>query len=213
MRIVCLGHACFCIELENGTKIVADPYQPGAYSGAIRYDPPGVKADIVSISHAHADHAAASLFPGAQIVDSPGRHTASGIVIEGVASYHDACQGAERGGNIIFCFTAEALNLVHCGDLGTVDFVLPHNWNADIAMIPVGGTFTLDYRGASEVVDKLKPKIVIPMHFKTEKLDFNIAGADDFLGIGLPVKKVAALEVSKQTLPATPTIFVLEHQR
>lgn len=213
MKIVYLGHACFCIELANGRKVVTDPYQPGAYSGAIRYDPPGVDADIVTISHAHADHNAGSLFPGARIIDSPGRYTDSDIVIEGVASYHDACQGAERGENIIFCFTTESLTVVHCGDLGTIDVALPRGLNADVIMIPVGGTFTIDHLDACKVVDKLKPKIVIPMHFKTGKLDFNIAGVDGFLGTGLPVKRVAALEVSKLTLTAAPTIFVLEHQR
>ena len=39
----------------------------------------------------------------------------------------------------------------------------------------MGGFFTIDHAAAAEVVDALEPRIVIPMHYKTDKVDFPIA--------------------------------------
>ena len=51
----------------------------------------------------------------------------------------------------------------------------------DILMVPVGGNFTIDAAEATQVADQLSSKIVIPMHFKTDKLGFPIAGREEFL--------------------------------
>ena len=56
MRISWMGHSCFLIETDEGTKIITDPYEPGGYGGAVGYQPVRVKADVVTVSHQHADH-------------------------------------------------------------------------------------------------------------------------------------------------------------
>ena len=73
MNIYWLGHSCFLIKLASGIKIITDPYQPQAFSGAIKYLPVEEAADIVTISHHHADHNFSQGVTGAKVVDYAGK--------------------------------------------------------------------------------------------------------------------------------------------
>jgi len=213
MKISWLGHACFYIELESKIKILTDPYEPRAYSGAIRYLPIEVEADIVTVSHHHADHDYVEAVPKAKIVDSEGTFNIIDVVIEGFLSYHDKVKGSQRGKNIIFLITAESLKLVHFGDLGTPDLDYNKLKDIDVAIMPVGGVFTIDYKEASAIVERIKPKIVVPMHFKTSKLDFDIDGVDKFLSGKKGVERAKYINVTKENLPSSTKIFILDHLR
>jgi len=65
--------------------------------------------------------------------------------------------------------------------VGTLDIDYAALTGCDIALVPVGGTFTIDAQEAKQLREKLQPKIFIPMHFKTEGVDFPIAPVEDFL--------------------------------
>ena len=56
MKITWLGHASFLVESQDGTRIITDPYEAGSYDGAVGYRPIEERADIVTVSHDHADH-------------------------------------------------------------------------------------------------------------------------------------------------------------
>jgi L-ascorbate metabolism protein UlaG (beta-lactamase superfamily) len=214
MKIKWYGHASFLITSTSGTKIVTDPYEPGGYDGAISYGSPPDQADIAVVSHDHPDHNYLQGLKGTpQVVKGPGSHTVAGIVFKGISTFHDTSQGKDRGESTIFCFTVDGINLCHLGDLG-------HPLNAkdsaeigdvDVLMLPVGGCFTIDAGVATEVVGNLNPRLVIPMHFKTEKCDFPITTVDDFTGGKENVTRLTTseIELTKETLPVSTEIQVL----
>ena len=129
--------------------------------------------------------------------------------------FHDKAKGAQRGGNIVFCFTVDGVKLCHLGDLGHLpdDAVMAKLSDVDVLLAPVGGTFTIDADEAWQIVEKIKPKVVIPMHFKTEKLSFDLAGVERFTADKPDVIQAgsAEVELSRETLPTEPRIIVLEH--
>jgi L-ascorbate metabolism protein UlaG (beta-lactamase superfamily) len=83
----------------------------------------------------------------------------------------------------------------------------------NILLIPVGSFYTIDARQASEIVSILKPNIVIPMHYKTEKIDFPISGVEEFLKGKEDVERLPYLEIDKEKLPAPVKVVVLKNER
>jgi len=210
-----MGHASFLIETASGIKIITDPYESGSYSGQISYEPIGVEADIVTVTHQHPDHNYTQDFEGAKIIDEEGDFQVEGIKIKGLRSYHDDKKGELRGKNIIFIIEADKMKIVHFGDLGTKDVDFKNLSDIDIAFMPVGGTFTLDAKQAGEVVDKINPKITIPMHYKTSKIGFNLSGVDKFITGKDNAQKKDILEVTKEEISSQDKskIVILSHQR
>ena len=100
------------------------------------------------------------------------------IKFEGVATYHDDSGGKQRGSNTVTCFVVDGVRVCHSGDLGhpLSDQEIKQIGKVDVLLLPVGGFFTIDAMVATEVVLKLGPKVVIPMHFKNEKCDFRYLG-------------------------------------
>ena len=119
---------------------------------------------------------------------------------------------------ITFVINAEGLNLLHMGDIGVVPSEeyfakLP---KIDILMIPVGGVFTVDAEGAFSILEHIHPNITIPMHFKTEKLTFDVSGVFDFLQRSkgeFDISRLggAVLEVDPLNLKKRSRIIVMEH--
>jgi len=213
MKISWLGHACFLIETASKTTIITDPYQPGAFSGAVKYLPIGETADIVTISHHHADHDFTEGLTSATIIDKEGVFTVKDVKVEGIGSFHDSSLGSQRGKNIIFIIETEGLRIVHFGDVGTLDLDFDRLKNIDVAMVPVGGVFTINHKDATVLLKKLQPKIFIPMHFKTHKLEFNIDGVDKFLEDKSDIERQKSLVISRDSLGDQTKIVVLEHLR
>jgi L-ascorbate metabolism protein UlaG (beta-lactamase superfamily) len=212
MKVKWLGHACFLITSRQGLRVITDPYAVG---GGINYSPIKETADVVVVSHDHDDHSNFSTVQGKpEVVKGDGTKTAKNIQFKGIASYHDNSQGEQRGPNTVFCFTIDDMKLCHLGDLGHV--LSPEQVTeigaVDILFVPVGGFYTIDAPVASQVCDQLKPKIVIPMHFKTPKCAYPIAGVEDFLKGKKNVRKVGGSEVEfeRGKLPAVTGIVLLQ---
>ncbi|RTZ94040.1 MAG: MBL fold metallo-hydrolase [Deltaproteobacteria bacterium] len=215
MKIKWYGHASFLIVSDDGVRIITDPYEPGAYDGGIAYKPIEDTADIVTVSHDHADHNYVQGIKGnPEVVKGPGTHESKGITFSGYATFHDPSQGKERGENTMFVFTVDGVTVCHAGDLG-------HLLSADdakalgpidVLMLPIGGVFTLDPREASEVMDILKPGILIPMHFKTPGCGFPIASVEEFLEGKPDVQRAGGAEITltKDSLPSPTRVVVLE---
>lgn len=214
MRISWLGHACFLLETKQNTKVVTDPYEPGSYSGAVGYSPVGIDPDVVTISHYHFDHGYTKEFRAAVVIDKAGEFKVKDLEIKGIASYHDKEKGAARGENIIFLIKADGINIAHFGDLGTLELDYDRLKDIDIALIPVGGTFTIDSKEATDLVKKINPKIVVPMHFKTSKLGFDIDSVEEFLLNKPNVERdLEYIEFRKENLPSSTKIVVLKFLR
>lgn len=215
MKIRYLGHACFLVTSANGTKIVFDPYQPGGFDGAIAYGPLTEPADIVVISHEHADHNFAAGVPGnPQVIKGAGVHSAALILFRGIPLKHDSSDGSKRGDNTVFCADIDGLRLCHLGDLG-------HELNpsqgaeigaVDVLLCPIGGVFTIDAAGASQVMRALNPRVTIPMHFKTPKISLSLAPLDDFLQgkKNVHYQRASEMTLTRETLPQEPQIIVLD---
>jgi L-ascorbate metabolism protein UlaG (beta-lactamase superfamily) len=135
--------------------------------------------------------------------------------VKAISTYHDPSKGSERGKNTIFSFSVDGVRICHLGDLGHVlsQKELAEVGSVDILLIPVGGLFTIDANEATQVAEQIKPKVLIPMHFKTEKCAFPIAPVDDFLKGKPNTRRAGKSEVSfsKATLPQQTEIVVLEH--
>jgi L-ascorbate metabolism protein UlaG (beta-lactamase superfamily) len=212
MRVKWLGHACFLINSKDGLRVITDPYAVG---GGINYSPIEENADVVVVSHGHDDHSNVSAVQGKpEVVKGNGIKTVKGIQFKGIAAYHDASQGKQRGPNTVFCFTIDDIKLCHLGDLGHV--LSPEQVSEigaiDILFVPVGGFFTIDESAASRVCDQLKPKVVIPMHFKTPKCAYPIAGVEDFLKGKKNVRRVegSEAEFKREMLPVATEIVLLQ---
>jgi L-ascorbate metabolism protein UlaG (beta-lactamase superfamily) len=106
------------------------------------------------------------------------------------------------------------MRIVHLGDLGHIltREQIGAIGEVDILLIPVGGTFTIDAQEASEVVGQLKPKIIIPMHYKTPAIDLPIEGVERFLSGKKNIERRKELEVRKEELPEEEKIIVLEYE-
>ncbi|MBS4015251.1 MAG: MBL fold metallo-hydrolase [Candidatus Latescibacteria bacterium] len=218
MKITFLAHASFLIETANKVRIITDPYQAGCYNNALGYQPINEPADIVLVSHDHADHNCLTDVSGnPKVINAPGDWTVQDIKITGINSYHDTEKGAARGKNIVFVIETDGLRIVHLGDLGhglaesDYEKIRPVN----VLLSPVGGFFTIDSKVATEMLNCLKPDITIPMHYKTSVLDFPIAKVEEFIKDKKNVKQInnSQIELSKDTLPKTPEIWVLKMAR
>ncbi|MHC4777507.1 MAG: MBL fold metallo-hydrolase [Planctomycetota bacterium] len=219
MKIEWMAHACFLLESESGVRVVTDPYQSGAFDNALRYGPVDLEAEIVTASHDHDDHFDPLAVKGTPLVlrEAGGETEHKGVKVTGVATDHDPTGGSERGHNVVFRIEMDGLSILHLGDLGHVPTAeqVERMGSADILLVPVGGHFTIGAEEAKEVIELLFPKVVIPMHFKTSKVDFPIAGVDDFLSIVTGAKPVGspAVVVSRTTLPPQRECWVLEPTR
>ena len=212
MKIKYLGHAAFAVTSNKGVKIINDPYatNPGLTYGEINEE-----ADIVTVSHEHFDHSNVAAVTGnPEVISRAGRAVVKGIEFNGVASAHDDSGGGQRGGNIIFCFEVDGVRVCHLGDLGhrLGDNQIKEIGSADILLIPVGGNYTIDARVATEVCRQLEPKVVIPMHYKTDKGIPGIAGVEEFLSGKTNVSRPdsSQAEFKPGELPATSQIIVLK---
>ena len=174
MKIIWYGHSCFKIEGLNGS-VILDPFQ-NDYIPGIKNLPLNLTADEVICSHNHGDHNAENL-----IKLSNNHH---GYEIKKLESYHDNQKGALRGKNLITVINIDGFKIVHFGDIGCE---LPkidkqYLYNADIAMIPVGGYYTINSEEALKIIDSINARITIPMHYRGFNFGFDvISPIDEYL--------------------------------
>lgn len=168
MDISYIGHSSFKIRTKSAT-VITDPFDPAV--AGIKFPPQ--EADIVTISHDHADHNYLEKISGyKKVVAGPGEYEIMGISIIGISTFHDDKEGGERGKNTIYVYEAEGLRIVHLGDLGHAlsESQIEALGEVDILMIPVGGVYTIGPKEASDLVSAVEPYFVIPMHFGGDKL-------------------------------------------
>ena len=138
------------------------------------------------------------------MVSCAGEYDFKGVLIEGIDSFHDDKKGSERGGNIMYRIEIDDISVAHLGDLGDIldNAQLEKLVGTDVLLIPVGGKFTLDAKKAVEVISQIEPRIVIPMHYKTDGLKYDLDSVDKFVKeIGLTPSYEEKLKISKKDLP------------
>ncbi len=166
MLIEWLGHACFKIT-EKGYSVVIDPYKPKMVPGLLEF---GATADMVLCSHGHPDH---HYTEGVTInkdkKENPFR-------IETLSSYHDKQKGKKRGPNIMHVLQSDSYKIAHLGDQGIIPTKrqLERLEGLDVMMIPVGGHYTIEPEEAKTICDRVHPKLIFPMHFRTQHMGFEV---------------------------------------
>ncbi len=213
MEVIWYGHASFKIKGKTGSVII-DPFDPEVVGLKLPRD---LSADIAIKTHDHPDHNKMDLIKDAQLViQGPGEYEYNGIAVTGVASYHDTKTGEERGKNTIYNIEVDGVNVVHLGDIGHIlsEDQVADIGNTDILLIPIGGTFTIESKAASEIISQLEPKIVIPMHYKIEGLKFELETPEKFLKeMGAEnIEPVNKLTITKDKLPDELQVVVLSKQ-
>jgi len=216
MKIKWYGHAAFQITTGKGTRIIIDPYEHGSFNGALSYGRIQDESDIVMTSHDHADHNYVKDIPGKyNHVSKAGDYEINDVKITAIPTFHDNSGGKEKGGNLVFVISADALVLVHMGDIGhgLDPEQLKKIGKVDVLLLPVGGFFTVDAAEASKIMNAIRPVITIPMHYKTEKCGFPIAPVENFINSqkNVRVLKESSVMISRGELPKEPEIIVLQH--
>lgn len=215
-----LGHASFLIESPGGVSIVTD------YNN---YFKPPTIPDVVTMNHAHSTHYTDRIDPGIKLVLrgwEPGggiadRNVTYGDVKignvqtnirQGFGGGYDfgGGGGTEFGGNSIFTFEIAQLCIAHLGHLHHT-LTPEHIANlgqVDVVMVPIDGTYTLGQAQILEVLDQIKPMVVIPMHYfgQTVLQSFLAKAQDRYTVRTNPTPQVF---LSRAELPRTPEILVL----
>lgn len=210
MEISWLGHSCFSIRGSHAT-IITDPYPPD-----LGYSLGKPTANIVTVSHQHATHSyLQGVGGGPKEVLGPGEYEISGILIVGMATFHDREGGNKRGKNTVYLMDVDEVSVCHLGDLGHVltGEQVEEMENVDVLLLPVGGVSTIDAAIAAEIVRQLEPKIVIPMHYKTEALKRLLEPVSRFLK-EMGVKEANSqpkLSCTKANLPLTTQVILLDY--
>ena len=166
------GHACFTLEYE-GKKAVIDPYAWGMVPGQADLH---LNANAVYCSHGHADHNFTQAVELNETTPLP-------WTVTEFETAHDECGGAKRGMNTVRIFDCGGIRVAHLGDLGCFpDEELENALDGiDCMLIPVGGYYTIGTQTAYQIIRSLKPKVAIPMHYRTDKTGFDeISHIDDF---------------------------------
>ena len=211
MKIRWFGHSCFLLEAADGTKVITDPFDE-----SVGYPIPEEEPDVVTVSHEHFDHNAVDVLEGSpEVVKGVGEKKIKGIAFKGIKSFHDKTKGAQRGPNTIFVFAIDGIRFCHLGDLG---HLLTNDQEKeigelDVLLIPVGGTYTIDGREAIEVSKQLNPKLIIPMHYRTEVCNIGIDSCEKFLKGFTNIEKAEEWQGNKESLPSEQTVLVLEYAK
>ena len=210
MEISWIGHSCFRIRGSQAT-IITDPCPP-----SLGYSLGKTTARIVTVSHQHPGHSYVQGIDGPpRVVTGPGEYEISGVLIIGIATFHDQERGKKRGKNTVYVMEVDEVSVCHLGDLGhtlTADQVEEID-NIDVLLLPVGGVSTINATVAAEVVRQLEPKVVIPMHYKTPALDRELEPVERFLKeIGVTqMDPQPKLTFTRSNLPAGTQVFLLSY--
>lgn len=220
MRITWYGHAAFLIETQ-GLRIILDPYRSPDSGGYLPINEP---ADLVVVSHENDRYHShlGQIAPPFQVVRAlelpADGEVVRGIRFQAIRVFETPEKRPEDEVTIIH-FESEGMRLVFLGDLGHAldDAELAPLRGAEIVLVPAGGPPTIDFPDIPPLLDGITPRLVLPMHYKTPKINLSIQPVERFLEKfpDDPVLRTRSptLEIDKETLADRRTIVVLDHAR
>jgi len=173
-----LGHCAFRLSANGGPRILIDPYDD-----SIGYKMPDYGCDILLISHSHYDTSGVQHVPGKySLIDSRGTTQVGDYTFKSYHGWHDKNNGRDFGECLIFSFHLDGLHWVYFSHIGDVprDWILEELRPIDVAFIPVGGVFAMGPLEAKFLVDRISPRLVVPMHFDTKSLNFTLLPLVEF---------------------------------
>jgi L-ascorbate metabolism protein UlaG (beta-lactamase superfamily) len=221
MRLRWYGQSAFSLTGDEAS-IFIDPFgdMASAQARGMTWTYPaiaGVSADLLLVTHEHGDHNAVDVVGGSpQILRSTAGTFDSPVgEVVGIASEHDDVAGTKRGPNTIFCFGLDGLKFCHFGDFGQAELRDAQKHaigEVDVLFLPVGGGPTVGGESAAAIVRALRPRLVVPMHYRTDAVNF-LDPPDAFLdALGARVERLEENELDVEALLGTtdhPTVAVL----
>ena len=174
MKLKWYGQACFLITASDGTKIVTDPYTPET-SG---YIPVKEEAGfVIRSSDNDSFHCRADLIPGnpavitaLDVAEEGGERTVNGLTVKAIKAmealnhrYHDPDQ------NGMYRFVVDGVSIGHMGDVGNAlnDEQIEFFKGVDVLLTLTGGHPVIELDDLKVVLDRAKPRLIVPMHFRT----------------------------------------------
>lgn len=219
MRLTWYGHACFRLE-GSGVSIICDPYTPENAG----LSPPPDSADWVVMSSALDEaHSCWQAVPGSprilNALDAVGEPVAlvDGVEVTAVAAMEGEDRPDDPKANAMYLLTLDGVRVCHMGDIGrplTEAQLALLRGRVDVLLALAGGGQTIPLLDLDVALDGIRPRLVVPMHYRTPRIRYSLGPLDDFLGRHLaePVVRHAgsSLDLSPASLPARRTIAVLE---
>jgi L-ascorbate metabolism protein UlaG (beta-lactamase superfamily) len=190
LRVEWYGQSAFALTTPAASVFI-DPFgdlSPLAERMGVKLDYPlieGVAADLVLVTHEHADHNGVEVIEGdpAVLRSTAGRLESPIGEVVAIASEHDEAAGTQRGPNTIFVFELDGVRVAHFGDFGQRSLREEQAealGSPDLLLLPIGGGPTIGAEMAAAIVEQLQPRWVVPMHYRTERIGF-LEPPDDFL--------------------------------
>ena len=217
MKIKWLAHASFLIE-GDGLRIITDPYEP---SEVMDLPPITEAADIVVRSSDDDDAhcyvgsipAGFELVTATDIVETGA--TAGGVEFSAIWSQESVHKDVVRD-NAMYRFTLEGIKIAHMGDAGNAltDAQMEALAGTDILLALAGGYPTIDLADLHAVIETVKPKVVIPMHYRIPGPRFNMLPVTVFTSnyedSAIDWVDGTEVEFTVETLPDETRIVVLK---
>jgi len=169
VTVTYFGHCAFLWETPQGLRALADPYrnQADRYWFTRRF--PDVACDVGMITHAHFDHDAADRLPeAASLLRTPSRFHQEDLAIQGVLDLHAGASGLRGMANVMFLVETGGIRFLHMGDnrADWPDAVSAAVGSVDVLMVTVDDScHLLSYEEVDMLVDRVNPRVVIPMHY------------------------------------------------
>ncbi len=219
MRVEWYGQSAFHLSGADA-DVVIDPFadmSAMASARGMQFDYPQITCEpphLLLVTHEHTDHNGVEAIGGQPTVLRSTAGTLESPLgeITAIASEHDEQAGTARGPNTIFVFSLDGLRVCHMGDFGQSE-LRPEQAEAiggiDLLFIPVGAGPTIGGEQAATIVERLSPRWVVPMHYRTPRIGF-LDTAEDFLARFEHVERLpgAAFETAELPTDATPLVVV-----
>ena len=209
MQVEWYGQSAFALS-DGATTVFIDPFgDVGALAArGLRWEYPaieGVHADLLLVTHEHRDHNGVGAIAG----DPPTLRSTAGRLqsqigeVLAVASEHDDAAGTERGPNTLFAFTLGGRRVAHLGDLGQAELREEQAralGSVDLLFVPIGGGPTIGAEQAAAIAARLSARVVVPMHYRTERIDF-LEPVDAFAARAQRVERLPSTAFDLEALP------------
>ncbi|MGZ4431425.1 MAG: MBL fold metallo-hydrolase [Gaiellales bacterium] len=217
MRIRWHGQSAYTLHGASSAVLI-DPFDQRLRPDGLRVrfpyrQIPPQQVDLVLVTHEHFDHNGVGVAAGEpRVIRSTAGRTETDLgEVVAIASEHDTEAGTRRGPNTIFVLTLDGVRICHMGDFGQ-ESLRPEQRRAigpvDLLFIPVGGGPTIGADRAAAIVRELQPRWAVPMHYRTDAIDF-LEPPDAFLAQFESVQSAGSAEMELAGAPQEGALHVL----